>query len=997
MQRKMRIFALAIFIAVAFGVVSGILPLDGLHQVASVEAKSADGKALISAGEVNQQAVSGAIAAHGVDKWHAAGFTGKGVKVGVMDFGFQDLPSHPLSSDIDGQLCFEPRTLGGVPSAATSEDLAVCQKLGPLTPPGHGTLSVEAVHLFAPDAEVYITNPTEPIQIPIAVNWLIEKDVDVVIRTHGWSWEGAGDGKPFEGLSEHPHYANRVANIYGLLDKATESGIVWAQGIGGAANVTWSGAFSDPDGDGWHNFSGDDECNDVGLKPFPQIFYPWLRWQDTVGDTSNIRNLDFYLLNTRGDVDLKDLTQMTDEERQAFNGLVIKDLFEIQSNGARTGKTDQKLVPFPLEILTSYGVRTERDFCVAVNNVSETREARPAGPDWMQMQLYQAPEGGAAVEYKTPEQASVNTPSDSANAGMIAVAGAEDSNTLVSGSGRGPTRDGRIKPDIAASEVEFGSGHIEAAAVAGALAALVKDRYENYTPAQIAQYLKDNAADRGDAGPDNAWGHGFAMLGDAPTEPPVDPRTAAKAYVEKAIEAYRTDPQAARAYYSSPASVDRETDLYLFIIEGTTITLNGGFPGVVGGDITGRIGTDAIGKEYGKEFVAADENGRFIDYLIPDPLHEYTLYRKHTWAIKADGLIFAAGSWDKSEDVESQLLSHQHPVAAVYKAASRLLAWGADQQAFGRLAQYYNTPASIDGELYVFLAAPNGVIVADATMPQLRGTNIADLQASDDPDLGKKIAALQEDDELWITHMWNNPATGQEELKHTYVTRFRGIIYGSGYYGDNPPPDGCTQMIDGSGVFTGSWDASCLSVNRPQDTANGGVAGEDYYAQFYTFRLLKDATVTATLTSSVDTFLYVMSGFGRDGAIRAFNDDIGPHGVDKNSRISVSLPVGEYTIEATAYDAEEIGDFRLEVEINDAVAPPPPPPVVKYKAISSGANHVCAIAMDGSIMCWGDDSQGQVSDRPTSGVFTEISSGDNHTCALRDDGEVICWGSLTLP
>lgn len=245
---------------------------------------------------------------HGAGAWHDAGYTGAGVKVGVIDFGFQDLPTHPLSSDIDGQLCFEPRSPGNpVPSDVSSFDIAVCQRPGLLTPPGHGTLSVEAVHLLAPDAEVYITNPTEPTQISPAIDWLIEQEVDVIIRTHGWAWEGAGDGRAFAGISQHPFYENRVA-IYSAVEKATEAGIVWAQGMGNAAPVMWTGAFSDPDRDGWHNFSGADECNDVGLAAYPQVFYPWLRWQDTVGDPSNIRNLDFYLLNRRGNVDLQDLT-----------------------------------------------------------------------------------------------------------------------------------------------------------------------------------------------------------------------------------------------------------------------------------------------------------------------------------------------------------------------------------------------------------------------------------------------------------------------------------------------------------------------------------------------------------------------------------------------------------------------------------------------------------------------------------------------------------------
>ena len=1001
-KRKLSVLTLTLIGALTLAALAGILPAGtpSLTGVTGVEAS--DHESQLHSGESvsNQQAIYDAIAAHGADKWHEAGFTGDGVKVGIIDFGFQDLPTHPLSTDIDGQLCFEPRTLGSAPSAASSENLEVCQMASPLTPPGHGTLSVEAVHLFAPDAEVYITNPTESIQIPAAINWLIEQEVDVVIRTHGWLWEGAGDGKSFDGLSEHPFFINRVADIYTQLDKATDAGILWAQGMGSAANITWTGAFSDPDGDGWHNFSDTDECNDVYLKAFPQIFHPWLRWDDEVGNASTIRNLDIYLLR-KGDSDnLKDLTQMSDAERATFNQSAIPDLIYLHSHGESTGKADQSVAPYPLEIFTTFGVQNEDTYCLAVNNVSETKDARPAGPDWMQMQLWQAPEGENTVEYKTPEQPSVITPADSANEGLIAVAGAIAPDTLLAGSGRGPTRDGRTKPDIVVSEIDFADGHIEVAAVAGALAALVKDRYENFTPAQIAKYLRMHALDYGDPGPDNSWGHGFAVLPDD-----TDPKAAAKAFVEEAIAAYSADPDAAKTYYQSEASVDRNTDLYLILIDGTTITVNAGFPGAVGQDITSRIGIDAIGKEYGKELVAADENGTFVDYLIPDPLHDYTLYRKHTWAIKADdGRIFAAGAWDKTEDVEANLKPHEDVVAAIYKAGARLLAFGGDLSAFDRLIAYYKTPGSIVGERYVFLVDPDGIIAADATMPDLVGTNIRSLQADDNLNLGQEIAAVQEGESIWLSHLWPKPPTGQEERKYTYVTKFQGIIFGSGYYGDAPPPDlqdPCFTPIDGSGTYTGSWDDSitCLSENRPNDSA-GGIVGENYYARFYTFTLDAAADVTVRLNSDsdpkVDTFLYLLDGHGESWSIREKNDDIDSN--NRDSRIEgLALDAGSYTIEATTFYAARTGDFTLVVEIEEVDEPPTPEPGMTFIAISSGANHVCAISEDGSIMCWGDNDYGQVSDRPTSGSFTQISSGDNHTCALRNDGAVICWGSVTVP
>ena len=51
--------------------------------------------------------------------------------------------------------------------------------------------------------------------------------------------------------------------------------------------------------------------------------------------------------------------------------------------------------------------------------------------------------------------------------------------------------------------------------VAG-MAALVRQRFLDYTPEQVATYLKDNAAQREAPDPNNTWGHGFAVL------PPID-------------------------------------------------------------------------------------------------------------------------------------------------------------------------------------------------------------------------------------------------------------------------------------------------------------------------------------------------------------------------------------------------------------------------------------------------------------------------------------------
>ncbi len=58
--------------------------------------------------------------------------------------------------------------------------------------------------------------------------------------------------------------------------------------------------------------------------------------------------------------------------------------------------------------------------------------------------------------------------------------------------------------------------------------------------------------------------------------------------------------------------------------------------------------------------------------------------------------------------------------------------------------------------------------------------------------------------------------------------------------------------------------------------------------------------------------------------------------------------------------------------------------------VTAGEDHTCALNRDGSIACWGRNTDGRAT--PPYGAFTSISAGIEHTCALRTDGTIACWG-----
>lgn len=154
------------------------------------------------------------------DRLHAEGFTGKGVRVGLLDFGF------------DRYRTLQSQGRVPAPAATRAFTSSGSLELGEV----HGTACAEIIHAMAPDAELYLAAVEgREDQLVQAAFWLAEQGVDIV------SFSGGGHVGPHDGRSL----------LDRLVEAITQKGILWVNAAGNEGSRHWAGTAADRDRDGW--------------------------------------------------------------------------------------------------------------------------------------------------------------------------------------------------------------------------------------------------------------------------------------------------------------------------------------------------------------------------------------------------------------------------------------------------------------------------------------------------------------------------------------------------------------------------------------------------------------------------------------------------------------------------------------------------------------------------------------------------------------------------
>ena len=416
-------------------------------------------------GQVAQRVAGHGPPVHGSAAWNREGYTGRGVKVGIIDVGFEGFRGL-MGTELPATVVARCYTETGV----FTRDLTDCA-----VDDSHGTSVAETVIDIAPKVSLYIANPVSRGDLRQTVAWMVSEGVLVINESLRWLFDGPGDGtSPF---GDSP---------LNTVDRAVDGGAVWVNSAGNLARTTWFGDYVDTDEDDFVSFAEPEvEFVRLDVKEGERVVVQ-LRWEDDWDGAAT--DLDLYLYNAG---------------TRLFT--------HVKSEDEQSGKRGQ--VPLERFWFTLEG--DSNAFSIVVNHFSG------GIPDWIQLGVW----GVAEIEHYTGN-GSINNPSESANPGMLAVGAAHwyDVRAIEPYSSRGPTPDGRVKPDIVGADCgvtalipldEYNEGFCgtsQAAPHVAGMAALVRQRFPDYTPQQVADYLKDNAAQRESPDPNNTWGHGFAQM-----------------------------------------------------------------------------------------------------------------------------------------------------------------------------------------------------------------------------------------------------------------------------------------------------------------------------------------------------------------------------------------------------------------------------------------------------------------------------------------------------
>jgi subtilisin family serine protease len=400
------------------------------------------------------------------------GWTGKGVKIAILDGGFTGYQQR-----IDE---------GELPSTLKTKNFCPTGGFAPTFSGGeHGTAVAEIVHEMAPSAQLYLICSEDQPTLAQAEQYAKSQGVKVISHSASVFNDGRGDGSPTPG------------SFSAVVADARQSGILWINSAGNSGQRHWSGVFTDPDGNGFENFQPTTEGNGV-LLDHNQEFCAFLRWDEW---PAAVDDFDLVLVTQTFQVLTASATRQTGTqpptEQLCYQNTGAAGTVYLAIYAAHPPTTPPRL--------DLYTIDTDLQWQVPAGSIGDPGSSPfsfTAGAIcWQDSSLEPYSGQGPTIDNRVKPDIAGQDANSGATYGKF------------TGCGSNP-----------AARTGFFGTSASAPAVAGA-AALVLEENPGFTADQTQVYLQQNAADLGVPGPDNQFGSGRLTVPTPATVGPTLPDT----------------------------------------------------------------------------------------------------------------------------------------------------------------------------------------------------------------------------------------------------------------------------------------------------------------------------------------------------------------------------------------------------------------------------------------------------------------------------------------